>query len=66
MWCVTGSDVGEDVDNPVELILYGDKGQSQPVVIGGEDGFKFSKGQVDVFEVCCVCLYNLLHTLYRY
>ena len=51
MWTVTGSEGEAGTDNPVDLILYGDRGHSQPVVIGGAENFSFTKGQVDVFEV---------------
>ena len=46
----------EGTDNPVDLILYGDKGHSQPVIIGGAENFSFCKGQVDVFDVSPVLL----------
>ena len=55
MWTVTGSEVEASLDNPVDLILYGDKGQSQPVVIGGAENFIFTQGQVDEFQVCKHC-----------
>ena len=55
VWTVTGSAV-EGTDNPVDLILYGDKGHSHPVIIGGAENFSFSKGQVDVFDVSPVLL----------
>ena len=47
----------EGTDNPVDLILYGDKGHSQPVIIGGAENFSFSKGQVDVFDVSPVVVF---------
>ena len=59
MWTVTGSEVEASLDNPVDLILYGDKGHSQLVVIGGAENFIFTQGQVDEFQVskhCYVCI----------
>ena len=65
MWTVTGSEVEEGLDNPVDLILYGDKGQSQPVVIGGAENFIFSQGQVDEFPVSIYmyCMYCCMYGL---
>ena len=59
VWTETGGDVGEGTGNAVELILYGDKGHSQPVVIGAEKDFRFNKGQSDAFKVCSslMCMY---------
>ncbi|XP_052774352.1 lipoxygenase homology domain-containing protein 1-like isoform X2 [Mya arenaria] len=51
IWVVTGGDVAEELEFPVELVLYGDSGHSQPVIIGGSEGATFNKGQVDAFEV---------------
>ena len=53
----------EGTDNPVDLILYGDKGHSQPVIIGGAENFSFSKGQVDVFDVSPLLLIFLSCTV---
>ena len=54
VWTVTGSEVEASLDNPVDLILYGYKGHSQPVVIGGAENFVFTQGQVDEFQVIIV------------
>ncbi|WAR22969.1 LOXH1-like protein [Mya arenaria] len=51
IWVVTGGDVAEELEFPVELVLYGDSGHSQPVIIGGSEGATFNKGQVDAFEL---------------
>lgn len=49
---VTGLDAGDDyVGDPIELILYGDKGQSRPVLIGVDKEFRFTKGHTDTFMV---------------
>ena len=48
---LTGEDQAEGTDSAVELILYGDKGQSQPLVIGEREDFRFSRGATDTFNV---------------
>ena len=48
---LTGEDQGEDTHSPIELILYGDKGQSQPLVLGEGKDFKFKRGSSDTFSV---------------
>lgn len=53
VWTVSWSEIEGGLDNPVDLILYGDKGHSEPVVIGGAENFRFTQRQVDVFEVSC-------------
>ena len=51
LWSVTGNDTGDGTDNAVELVLYGDKGHSKPVIIGASTDFQFSEGQADKFDV---------------
>ena len=51
LWSVTGNDTGDGTDNAVELVLYGDKGHSKPVIIGAATDFQFSEGQADKFDV---------------
>ena len=48
---LTGEDQGEDTSSAVELILYGDKGQSQPLVLGEKKDFRFNRGATDTFNV---------------
>ena len=48
---LTGEDQAEGTDCPAELILYGDRGQSQPLVIGDKDDFRFNRGATDTFNV---------------
>ncbi|KAK3579121.1 hypothetical protein CHS0354_022141 [Potamilus streckersoni] len=47
----TGDDPGQETGSAVELILYGTKGQSEPIIIGDQNGFKFNRGQIDAFNV---------------
>ncbi|KAL3869892.1 hypothetical protein ACJMK2_042519 [Sinanodonta woodiana] len=47
----TGNDPGQKTGNSIELVLYGTKGQSEPIIIGDQEGFKFNSGQIDTFDV---------------
>lgn len=49
--CRTGENTGDGTDDAVELILYGDKGRSKPVVIGADKEFRFMEGHTDKFDV---------------
>ena len=47
----TGGDVGEGTGSVVVLVLYGEKGHSQPLLIGGEVDRQFVSGGSDTFNV---------------
>lgn len=47
----TGSEEGQGTDKSLELVFYGEKGHSGPHVIGDQEGFSFSNGNTDLFEV---------------
>ena len=40
------------------LVLYGDKGQSQPLLIGEQDDYQFASGATDNFTVSSVKFLN--------
>lgn len=51
MTTVTGSGPGEGTGAMVVVVVYGNKGQSEPKVIGESEDFKFDVGQTDEFQV---------------
>ncbi|XP_069127319.1 uncharacterized protein [Argopecten irradians] len=48
---VTGSEDGQGTVAAVALVIYGDKGHSEPLVIGEDPNFRFYEGKTDKHEV---------------
>ncbi|XP_021373395.1 lipoxygenase homology domain-containing protein 1-like isoform X2 [Mizuhopecten yessoensis] len=48
---VTGSESGQGTVAAMALVVYGDKGHSEPVVIGEDPDFRFYEGKTDEHEV---------------
>jgi len=48
---VTGSEVGQGTVSAVAIVMYGDKGRSDPILIGEDKNFQFKEGKTDEFEV---------------
>ncbi|XP_060083246.1 lipoxygenase homology domain-containing protein 1-like [Ylistrum balloti] len=48
---VTGSESGQGTVAAVALVIYGDKGHSEPVVIGDDPDFRFFEGKTDEHQV---------------
>ncbi|KAJ8306143.1 hypothetical protein KUTeg_016688 [Tegillarca granosa] len=46
----TGSESDQGTSSPVVVVLYGDKGQSELVVIGENEDFKFTESKTDEFD----------------
>ena len=40
------------------LVLYGDRGQSQPLLIGEQDDYQFASGATDNFTVSSKLLFH--------
>lgn len=56
----TGSETDQGTSSPVVLVLYGNKGQSEPVVIGESEDFKFTESKTDEFDVSVISLVSFL------
>ena len=56
VWVVSLEDA---MDGDIALVVYGDKGNSGPVILGsaGENGL-FMKGNKDIFKVGYTCIYT--------
>lgn len=53
VWTSTGHEVGQGAHSSVALVLYGDKGRTEAMILGdGEDErFHLIEGQTQEFEV---------------
>ncbi|XP_046584646.1 LOW QUALITY PROTEIN: lipoxygenase homology domain-containing protein 1-like [Haliotis rubra] len=51
VWTTTGANREDGTGNAVTLVLYGDKGHSEPIIIGEQDDFEFRPGSKDKFDV---------------
>ena len=47
----TGSDPGQGTNCQIVLVLYGVKGQTEPLLIGENEDFSLKEGQTQQFEV---------------
>jgi len=48
---VTGPEHGQGTVSVVAIVMYGDKGHSDPILIGEDKSFQFEEGKTDEFEV---------------
>ena len=53
VWTTTGSEPNQGTSSLVVLVLYGDKGHTEPMVIGNTTQltFRFTEGETQEFEV---------------
>lgn len=51
LWVTTGIEPNQNMTSSVQFVLYGDKGQSQPIILKDTDGLSCVQGATENFEV---------------
>lgn len=60
VWVTTKPEPGSGTKSAAVLILYGDKGQSKPVIIGESEDFEFKDGSTEQCDVRLVFVLKML------